>query len=48
MKTNHTLALLAGGILMLAAGCATTDTVDNRIKQNQAIYAGLTPEEQNQ
>jgi len=48
MKTNHTLALLAGGVLLLAAGCATTDTVDNRIAKNQAIYAGLTPEEQNQ
>jgi hypothetical protein len=33
---------------LLVAGCATTDTVDNRIKRNSAIYAGLTPEEQNQ
>ncbi len=35
-------------LALLAAGCATTDTVDNRIKKNSAIYAGLTPEEQNQ
>jgi hypothetical protein len=34
-------------LVLLAAGCAT-DTLDNRIKQNSAIYAGLTPEEQNQ
>lgn len=40
--------LSAAALALLACGCSTTDTVDNRIKQNTALYAGLTPEEQNQ
>ena len=48
MKTKIINLPAAGLLVLLAAGCGTTDTLDNRIKQNHAIYAGLTPEEQNQ
>ncbi len=48
MKTNLLNRLTTGALVLLAAGCSTTDTVDKRIKENSAIYAGLTPEEQNQ
>lgn len=45
MKTS---LLAACALALMVAGCSTTDSVENRIKQNSAIYAGLTPEEQNQ
>ncbi|MBS0633559.1 MAG: hypothetical protein JSS11_16740 [Verrucomicrobia bacterium] len=49
MKTMPAMGwLAAAACALLACGCSTTDTVDNRIKQNTAVYAGLTPEEQNQ
>lgn len=48
MKITTLNQLVTGALVLLAAGCSTTDTLDNRIKQNSAIYAGLTPEEQNQ
>jgi hypothetical protein len=48
MKTTSLSRLAVVLLVLLAAGCSTTDTLDNRIKQNSAIYAGLTPEEQNQ
>ncbi|MBS0632911.1 MAG: hypothetical protein JSS11_13430 [Verrucomicrobia bacterium] len=42
------ILLPACALGLMVAGCAMTDTVSNRIAKNQAIYAGLTPEEQNQ